>query len=221
MKVAKTILFKSFMLIVLLGIANTSKSQQIIVSGLYSSSTSIQFKTNAGYEIGYNQNYKRHHLGLFLSNQFNDSQFDYSSTSTCDGITQYIREYHPNNRRTSIHLLYGFNLMDREKSNLSIGFHFGLNYYHLQGYYEELKIDHNNDLSEDIISYNYNIDNKLAYGVNIEYEIKEVISKRISTFIRATSDLSWYKKSGCLISRTPYDIAWMNINIGLKYHLKI
>lgn len=210
---------KTIFIILFLSFYIFSNSQEVILSGQYSSSSSIKFKTNIGFEIGYNQNIKRHNLGLFYSNQNNKSDYDYVNFSNIDGMTKYIRKYYPYNKRGTINLIYAYNLIKNKKSNLKIGLLLGLNYYHLKGSYYEIIIDPQKNIKEERKNYDYNRNNKIGYGINIEYEIKEVVFKRISTFIRVTTELSFFEKYGCSYTTTLWDVSWIDINWGIKYNL--
>ena len=211
---------KTIFAILFLSFSIYSNSQELILSGQYSSSSSVKFKTNTGFEIGYNQNLKKHNLGLFFSNQYNKSDYNYFNSSTIDGVTKYIRKYNPNNKRTTINLLYAYNLINNTKSTLKIGLLFGLNYYHLKGSFYEIIIDYQNDITEERKTYDYKRENKIGYGINIEYEINEVIFKRISTFVRITTELSFFEKYGCSYTTTLWDVSWIDINLGIKYNFK-
>lgn len=211
---------KTIFIILFLSFFIYSNSQEVILSGQYSSSSSIKFKTNTGFEIGYNQKIKRSNLGFFFSNLYNKSDYGYVNTSSVDGTTTYIRKYTPDNNRTRVNFLYSYNLINNTKSNLKIGLIFGLNYYHLKGSYYEIIIDYQNNITEERKYFDYKRENKIGYGINIEYEINEVIFKRISTFVRITTELSFFEKYGCSYTTTLWDVGWVDINLGIKYNLK-
>ena len=103
---------------------------------------------------------------------------------------------------------------------MKIGLLFGLNYYHLKGSFYEIIIDYQNDITEERKTYDYKRENKIGYGINIEYEINEVIFKRISTFVRITTELSFLEKYGCSYTTTLWDVSWIDINLGIKYNFK-
>ncbi len=56
-------------------------------------------------------------------------------------------------------------------------------------------------------------------GFLIEFELKEIISKRISISLSAHPEITNFRKCGLVGSYEPCLIGWMNFNFGIKYNL--
>ena len=103
-----------------------------------------------------------------------------------------------------------------EKSNLYLGCNVGLNYFKLQ---EKVNQTANGFMSERTYEIDETINNRLGFGILIEYEIKKVILDRISTSIKINPELTAYEKWGMTGIYAPWMIGWLNVSIGLKYTL--
>jgi len=93
---------KYFITIFTLFLLNVSQGQQIDVSGLYSSSTIKQLKNNWGYDLKYNHFINKNRIGLSFKYYFYNTEYDNIRTSLVDGVTKYIEEQEPQNRRIAI-----------------------------------------------------------------------------------------------------------------------
>lgn len=191
-------------------------SQQIDISGLYSSSTTQEFKNCWGYDLGYNHLINKNRFGISFRQYFYNTVYDDIHISTADGVSKFIEEYYPKNRRIAINLIYSYKLIENEKSNLYFGGNADFNYYRLQG--EKQRIE-NGYISGGTFEFDNRINNRLGFGILIEYEISEVISDRISTSIKINPEFTAYDEWGIDGGYDPWLIGWLNFSIGLKYKL--
>lgn len=191
-------------------------SQQIDISGLYSSSTTKEFKNNWGYDIGYNHFYRNNRFGISFRQYFYNTEYDDIYSSTEDGISKYIKEYDPQNKRISVNFIYSYGVIENEKSNLFIGVSAGLNYYKLNGSYTRIE---NGSISGGDFTYDYYKNNRIGFGFLIEYELTQIISDRISTAIKVNPELTSFDEFGTVGGYSPWMISWLNFSIGLKYRL--
>ena len=191
-------------------------SQQIDVSGLYSSSTLNTFKDNWGFDVGYNHFINNNRLGVSFRYYAYNTEYDDIFMSNADGVSKDITEHDPQNRRIAINLIYSYSLIKNEKSNLYLGCNVGLNYFKLQ---EKVNQTANGFMSERTYEIDETINNRLGFGILIEYEIKKVILDRLSTSIKINPELTAYEKWGMTGTYDPWMIGWLNISIGLKYTL--
>ena len=124
---------KSYLLLIGFLLTSTAVfSQQIDVSGLYSSSTLNTFKDNWGFDVGYNHFINNNRLGVSFRYYAYNTEYDDIYTSDADGVSKEITEHDPQNRRIAINLIYSYSLIKNEKSNLYLGCNVGLNYFKLQ-----------------------------------------------------------------------------------------
>ncbi len=116
----------------------------------------------------------------------------------------------------AINLIYSYSLIENENSSLYLGYSLGLNYYKLKGSYTRTA---NGDLSGGVFNYAYNRKKRFGLGLLIEYELKQIISKRFSTSIKINPELTAFDKFGTRGGQLPWAIGWLNFSIGLKYKL--
>ena len=104
----------------------TSIAQEIAASSTFSHGSYDKFQNNFGYEIGYNQYINsKNILGFTFSHSFNNTDYNYIFMCDGDGI-DYYREVKPENQRITISINYGFNLLNKNKSNFYLGPALGL-----------------------------------------------------------------------------------------------
>jgi len=214
----KIMTMKNTLLIIigLLLITIKVSGQQIDISGLYSSSTTKEFKNSWGYDLGYNQFINKNRFGISFRQYFYNNDYDDIYPSTEDGVSKYIKEYNPHNRRIAINLTYSYCLIENEKSNLFLGVSIGLNYFKLNGSYTRIE---NGNISGGTFSYDYNKNNRIGFGFLIEYELKQIISDRISSSIKINPELTSFDQFGTMGGYSSWMIGWLNFSIGFKYRL--
>lgn len=205
------------LMIILLFAATSSWGQQLEVSGLFSSSTAKEYQNCLGYELGYNHFFKKNRFGVSFRQSFYNTEYDDIRVSTSDGVSMYIQEYAPQNRRIALNLTYSNQFISNEKSNLYIGGSLGLNYFQLKGNYSRIA---NGNLSYHQASYEYAKNNRIGLGILIEYELLQIISERISTSIKLNPELTSFDEFGTEGGYSPSIIGWLNCSIGVKYNFK-
>ena len=191
-------------------------SQEIELNGKYSYGTTNEFNNNIGYGIGYFHHLNNNRLGISYSQDFCNTPYDNIYNSLEDGISKYIKEYEPNNTRLRVNLTYSYNLLMNPKSKLYIGCTLGINYYLLRGEYDRIE---NGLISAGHFDYNYSVKNRLGFGFLLEYELTEIIHKRLSTSIRIQPEITSYEKFMMVGSYDPWIIGWLNFELGVKYKL--
>lgn len=207
-----------YLIIFTLFFTNAIQGQQIDISGLYSSSTVKQLKNNWGYDLKYNHFINKNRIGLSFKHYFYNTEYDNIRTSLVDGVTKYIEEQEPQNRRIAINLIYSYILVENEKSNLYIGCNAGINYFHFRGVNNSIRIT-DGYVTKVIYPYEYTKKNRLGFGFLIEYEINEVFSERFSTSITINPELTAFAKWGMTGGYAPWTVRWLNFSISLKYKL--
>ncbi|MCF8391333.1 MAG: hypothetical protein K9H12_11615, partial [Bacteroidales bacterium] len=116
-------------------------------------------------------------------------------------------------RRLTIN--YGFNILDKSKSNFFIGPKIGLNY---------LKVDESGTQrligESEVYDYsdNYWDSNKIGIGLFLEYD-RKVFTDNISIFFSIEPELVFLTKLGLLDLKQPNIIGLINFNLGLKINL--
>lgn len=190
--------------------------QQIDFSATFSSSTSKELKNNWGCSLGYNYFLNKNRVGVALQYSSFRTKYDDIYTSTTDGVSKYIEEYEPQNRRIAADLIYSYALVRNEKSNLYFGCNASVNYYHLKGKITRIE---NGFIQEGTFPYDFRVNNKLGLGFLIEYEIEQIVSDRISTSIKINPELTAFDEWGTTGGYDPWLIGWLNFSIGIKYGL--
>jgi len=208
---------KVFLLIASLIFLNqtTIIAQEITVSAIFSHGSYDKFQNNFGYEIAYNQYISSsNRLGFTFSQSFNNTDYNYTFISDADGI-DYYREVSPENQRISISINYGFNILNKNKSNLYIGPELGLSYYKVKETGTERPTNENDDYE---YKRNYWDTNKIGIGLLLEYD-RKIISDNISVFFSALPEVIFYSGFGLMGSSDPTMIGFINFNLGLKLDL--
>ena len=208
---------KVFLLIASLILLNqmTIIAQEITVSAIFSHGSYDKFQNNFGYEIGYNQYINSsNRLGFTFSQSFNNTDYNYTFISDADGI-DYYREVSPENQRISISINYGFNILNKNKSNLYIGPELGLSYYKVNETGTERPTNENDDYE---YKRNYWDTNKIGIGLLLEYD-RKIISDNISVFFSTVPEVIFYSRFGLMGSSNPTMIGFINFNLGLKLDL--
>ena len=209
---------KVFLLITFLILLNqmTIIAQEITVSSTFSHSSYDKFQNNFGYEIGYNQFISsKNRLGFTFSHSFNNTDYNYIFMSDADGI-DYYREVKPKNQRITISINYGFNILNKNKSNFYLGPEIGLSYYKIDEIGTERPTNETDDYE---YKRNYWETNKIGIGLLLEYD-RKIISDNISVFFSAEPEIILYSGFGLMGSSDPTMIGFINFNLGLKIDLK-
>lgn len=204
-------------LLALLFISSICWSQQVEISGIYYSSSILEFNNGLGYSMGYNHFIKKSRLGISFRQYSFNKGYDKIYTSSSDGFSKYIEEYSPKHKRIGVYLDYSYKIVEHEKSNLYAGLSTGINYYILKGSYTSIA---NGNNPEGDFTYDKNENNRIGFGFLIEYELTEVISKRISTSMRINPEVASLAGFGMTGIYTPGFATWMNFSVSLKYKFK-
>jgi len=208
---------QTILIIMIFSFISSIYGQEIELKGTYASSSSKKYKTNVGYSIGYNQFIKnKNRFGISVTHYFSKMSYDDIYGSTADGISIYIKRIEPNNQRIALKLNYVFRLIDNSKSRLYFGPEIGLNYFFINEQYERIA---NEYISGGNFTSNYTEINRIGIGFLLEFEIKEVINKKISTYLSLNPEITSFEKFGMMGGYDPYFIGWMNFNLGIRYLL--
>lgn len=208
---------KIFLLIAYIIFLNqmTTNAQEIAVSSIFSHSSYEKFQNNFGYEIGYNQYINSNNrLGFAFSHCFNNTDYNYIFVSDADGI-DYYREVKPINQKMTFSINYGFNILNKNKSNFYLGSKISLNYFKINEIGTERPLNEN-----DAYEYkrNYWNTNKMSIGLLLEYD-RKIISENISVFFSTEPEIVFYSRFGLIGSSDPTMIGFINLNLGLKIDL--
>jgi hypothetical protein len=193
-------------------------AQQLGVHHIFSTADKKIFGIGSGYGLSINQNFAaKHRIGFSFAKILSQNPYDEIHASTADGVSLIIKEITPNNSRTYLKLNYSYSLINTEKSGLNIGPEVSLNFFTID---EDFKQIPNGMFPGGVSNYSYSMSNRLGFGLFMEYELKEIISKRLSTFISLNSELTLFEKSGLDGGTKPSLIQWTNYNLGVRYSLK-
>ena len=209
---------QSITIIMILSFLGSIYGQEIELKGIYTSSNSKMYKTNIGYGIGYNQFIKsKNRFGISFNYYFSKTPYDDIYGSTEDGISTYIIKIKPNNQRIALKLNYAYSLINNSKSRLYFGPEIGLNYFFINEQHDRIA---NENISGGHFSSNYSKTKKIGIGFLLEFEMKEVISKKISTYLSLNPEITSFEKFGTMGGYSPYLISWVNFNLGIRYVFK-
>ncbi len=192
--------------------------QDIEISGIFASSSSKMFKNSFGYTLGYSQIVKtKNKLGISFSQYSYGNTYDDIHNPDYDPSSLSITETDPNNKRYALKINYAFGLVNNPKSKLYLGPEIGLNYFRIKEQTERIA---NGDIEALKYSSNYTINNRLGIGFLLEFQLNEVISKRISTVLSVNPEITSFEKIGTTGSADHIFIGWLNFKLGVRYKLK-
>ncbi len=190
-------------------------AQEILVSSIFSHSDYNKFQNNIGYQIGYNQHINsKNRLGLTFLHIFYYTDYNYILMSNANGIDYYI-EAMPKNQKMTLSINYGFNILNKNKSNLYIGPKLGLSYFKIDEIGTERPKNENNAHK---YKRNYWKTNKISIGLLLEYD-RRIISDNVSVFFSTEPEIVFYSRFGLVCSSLPPLIGLINLNLGLKVAL--
>lgn len=207
MKTVLTLLVVSFVFLGLHG-------QEVDINGLYSSSSTKEFKNSIGIGLGYNYFVNHNRIGIALSYLNYNTAYDDIYTSTTDGTSIIVKEINPNNNRMSINLNYAYRIIDNSNSIIWLGCTAGLNYFNMQGDYYQYD---DNLQNKNYLTYDYKESNRIGIGLLIEYEITNIFSDRFSSSIKINPELTSFDDFASSGGHAPWLIGWINFSVGLKY----
>ncbi len=197
--------------------------QEIEVSGTFAAGrqNELYFRNGLGYSVTYNQLFERNYVGLSYKQFLYTKEYDEINTNLSDG-TMYTQTHYPKNKRYAVDLVYAHAILANEKSTLNVGCNVGLNFFSIdeevRTYYAdtteygEIQIFSSNKKQEEKAKENF----KIGFGAFIEYEIKELFSENISTYIRIHPETVAYKP-GLVGSHDPLFVNQLNFTLGLRY----
>lgn len=202
-------------LALVLGFLSPIYAQELELKGVFASGSSSKFQTNPGYGIGYNHFIKsKNRLGISMTHLFCNSPYADIQSSSEDGTSMYIDQVNPKNQRIAIKLNYGFRLMDKPNARLYFGPEIGLNYFMVNEQYDRIA---NGYISGGHFTSNYSVNNRFGIGFLLEFELKEIIHKNISTYLSVNPEMTSFGKFGWMGGYTPSLIGWINFNLGVRY----
>ncbi len=192
--------------------------QEIEFFGHYSGSNYNKYQNNIGYGLGYYHLTKSSNkLGFIFQHSFYNKGYSEIYPSSEDGISTYIKDIDPKNQRIVFKMNYAFNVVKHPKSNLFIGPEIGLNYFLID---EQVTRYENELISAANYHSEYSENNKFSFGFLIEFELKEIMTERMSISSSIHPEFIYYEKIGMEGGHSPAFISWLNFNFGIKYKLK-
>jgi len=193
--------------------------QEIEFNGAYNIGSSIKFRNNFGCGIGYNVfPTPKIRLGFFLDYSLNNLHYLYSYTSLAD-LSKTMEDVQPYNQQIALKITCSFNLLKSTKSQLYLGAEIRLSYFFINERGEQTVTTHQGNITSGNFSSNYSVDNRFGIGLLIEYELKDIIWKRISASASLHPGITSYQNFGVMDSNDPKIIGWLNFNVGIKYSL--
>jgi len=202
-------------IIIIISFAYPTFGQEIEIDGIYASSSSKKMKNSFGYGLRYNQYIKsKNRLSLSFSQYFYNTPYD--DIFSPDGVSKTCKEIEPNNQRIALKVSYSFRLIDNPKSNFYFGPEIGLNYFKIREQYDVIASAY---IIGGHYSSDYSVNNRLGIGFLIDFELKEIISKRISISLSVHPEITSFEKFGVMGSHDPWGIGWLNFNFGIRFSL--
>lgn len=198
-------------------ISNKILAQQLDFKYIYGVGSEKMYGNNSGFGFSYNHFIgTKSRMGFTIAKLVCNTHYDDIRGSLSDGVSYYIRQITPNNSRFFVKINYSYSLINNAKSSLYLGSEASLNYYRIDEKYRQFA---NGNLLENESKTNLTKDNRWGFGVLLEYELKEIISKRVSSYISLNQELSSFEKSGLDGSSNPSLITWSNCSWGIRYKL--
>jgi len=209
---------KALFLFTILFTASSLFGQDIELGGIFASSSSRKFKSSFGYSLGYNKIVKtKNKLGVSLSYYSYGTTYDKIYHPSYDPSSLSITETDPDNKRLAFKLNYTFGLVNNPKSKMYLGPEIGLNYFRIKEQTERIA---NGQIESGNFNDNYWVNNRLGIGFVLEFQLEEVISKRISTVLSVNPEITGFEEFGAMGSTDPWFYGWMNFKLGIRYKLK-
>jgi len=192
-------------------------AQQLDFKYIYGVGDEKIYGNYSGFGFSYNHFiHSKNRIGFAIAKLVCTTPYDDIRGSLSDGVSYYIRKITPDNSRFFVKLNYSYSLINNTKSSLYVGSEASLNYYKIDEKYRQFQ---NGNLVANESETNLTKDNRWGFGVLIEYELKEIFSKRISSYISLNQELSSFEKSGLDGSSNPSLITWSNCSWGIRYKL--
>jgi hypothetical protein len=192
--------------------------QEIELFGHYSGSNYNKYQNNLGYGLGYYHITKStNKIGFIFQHSFYDKEYSEIYPSSEDGISTYIKEIIPKNQRIAFKINYAFNVVKHLKSSLFIGPEIGINYFFIN---EQVTRFENKLIGAANYQSEYSVNNKFSFGFLMEFELKEIITERMSVSSSIHPEFIYYEKFGMTGGHAPTLIRCLNFNLGIKYKLK-
>lgn len=193
--------------------------QEIEYDQAYIIGSSIKFQNNFGCSIGYNVfPTSKIRLGVFIDYSLNNLPYHDSYTSLAD-LSKIVEDVQPHNQQVVLKIACSFNLLKSTKSLLYFGAEFGLSYFLINEKGEQTVTLRQGNITSGNFSSNYSVDNRFGFGLLLEYELKDIILKRISASVSLHPKITSYQNFGLMDSNDPIIIGWLNFNVGIKYSL--
>ncbi len=190
-------------------------AQEIGLSGSYAAGTFHKFAHTFGFGLEYNEYMNpRQRLGVSLSMGFCNAQYDDIQHSLAYGTALYIDQVTPRNKRFALRVNYAFGLLRHPKSNLLLGPEVGLNCFWIHEQIDRtangiIPGGHYSSVSSNLY--------RFGLGFLLEYELREVIGKGISTFMAINPEITGFAKSGMKGTNSPAAVGWLNVELGFRY----
>lgn len=199
-------------------IISSLKGQDIEISGIFASSSSKIYKNSFGYTLGYNRIVRtKNKLGISFTQYSYSTTYDDIRTPEYDPSSLSITETDANNKRFALKLNYAIGLVNNPKSKLYLGPEIGLNYFRIKENTERIA---NNRIESANYNEDYMVNNRLGIGFVLEFQLDEVISKGISTFLSVNPEITGFEEFGAMGSADPWFIGWLNFKLGVRYKLQ-
>jgi hypothetical protein len=191
--------------------------QEVEFNQAYTTGGAIKFKNNLGCGIGYNVfPTSKSRIGIFIDYSLNNIPYHDNYGSLAD-LSKTEEDVQPHNQQVALKIACSFNLLKCTKSLLYFGGEIGLSYFFINEKGEQTVTTRQGNVTSGNFSSNYTVSNRFGIGLLIEYELKDIICKRVSACVSMHPGITSYQSFGVMDSNDPIIIGWLNFNVGIKY----
>ena len=209
---------KALFLLGIFCISLNSLSQEIGIQVNYAGSSYNKFMRNWGYGLEYNDHITtKSRIGVLIQHSFCNTDYSEVYPDSDDGVSTIIRSTSPKNQRLAFKVNYAYKVVDHGIAGLYIGPEIGINYMIIK---ESVRRIENGSNSAANYTRDYSVNNRLSFGLLIEFELKEVIAKRISSYLSFHPEMISLTNGRMDGGNTPWMIRWMGFSFGFRYNLK-
>ncbi|MFA6126870.1 MAG: hypothetical protein WC699_06160 [Bacteroidales bacterium] len=195
-------------------------SQQLEIRRTRGTGTYVTFSEWKGWSVAWNQKLKSgNKFGVSFDYALKTKPYSWVYTAfdwdrEIPEYKTYVESRDPNNQRFAASIFWGWCPLETRRAAIYWGPILSLNWLHML----EKVHRYSNEWFVDADFYNeYTGKKKYGAGIFLEFEMREIIFKRLSASIRMHSEVTGYKGFGSWYRAEPAQIAWWGADFGIKW----